>query len=88
MAEVADNGDFQVIIGMDVIASGDFALTRSTEGTWVSFCLPALDEGIDYVAKVNRMIFAGVGRNDPCPCGSTDQSGGRLKFKKCCGRVS
>ncbi len=29
-----------------------------------------------------------VGRNKPCPCGKTDPSGKRLKFKKCCGRIS
>lgn len=25
-----------------------------------------------------------ISRNDPCPCGSKDQSGKRIKYKKCC----
>jgi len=25
-----------------------------------------------------------VGRNEPCPCGSMDENGKRLKYKKCC----
>jgi len=29
--------------------------------------------------------FAGVGRNDPCPCGARDAEGKRLKYKKCHG---
>jgi len=25
-----------------------------------------------------------IGRNDPCPCGATDENGKRLKYKNCC----
>ena len=27
-----------------------------------------------------------VGRNDPCPCGSTNGQGNPVKYKKCCGK--
>jgi hypothetical protein len=27
-----------------------------------------------------------IGRNDPCPCKSTDANGKRIKYKKCCGK--
>ena len=27
-----------------------------------------------------------IQRNDPCPCGATDESGKPLKYKKCCGK--
>lgn len=33
-----------------------------------------------YVKSEDPDPFVGVGRNDPCPCGSGK------KFKKCCGR--
>lgn len=25
-----------------------------------------------------------IGRNDPCPCGATDENGKPLKYKNCC----
>ena len=28
-----------------------------------------------------------VGRNDPCPCGKTDEQGKVKKYKKCCGKL-
>lgn len=34
--------------------------------------------------SVDRYIAQGVGRNDPCPCGSTNADGKPIKFKKCC----
>jgi len=33
---------------------------------------------------IDRFIYQGVGRNDPCPCGSTNADGKPIKFKKCC----
>ena len=71
-------GGFDVIIGMDIITLGDFSITNVGGQTWVSFRTPS-KASIDYVVEVNRANFAGVGRNDPCPCGS-----GR-KYKRCCG---
>ncbi len=77
-------GGFDAIVGMDIITIGDLSITNVAGTTWVSFrtlsCV-----AIDYVAEANRLRFAGVGRNDPCPCGKTDPKGKRVKFKRCHG---
>ena len=49
---------------------------RLSGTTAPSFRVPSY-ESIDYVVLANRLQFANVGRNDPCPCGSGQ------KFKKC-----
>lgn len=73
-----------VLIGMDVIARGDFAVTNVGGKTTFSFRIPSL-ETIDYV-KQSKTPTKPItkekqpGRNDPCPCGS-----GR-KFKNCHGK--
>ena len=67
---------FEVILGMDVITLGDFAITNAGRQTWVSFRMPS-SARTDFVAELNSRTFAGVRRNQPCPCGS-----GR-KFKAC-----
>ena len=67
---------FRVILGMDVIGFGDFAITNLNGRTWMSFRTPSSDH-IDYVHEINRANFAGVRPNDLCPCGSGK------KFKKC-----
>jgi len=77
-------GDFSVIVGMDVITFGDFAVTNVGGKTWMSFRMPSC-VAIDYVAEAHRLEFAGVGRNDPCPCGKQDGAGKRIKFKRCHG---
>ncbi len=69
---------FGAIVGMDVICHGDLAITNVSGQTWFSFRTPSC-EAIDYVVEANRMTFTGIGRNDPCPCGSGK------KFKKCHG---
>ena len=33
---------------------------------------------------IDRFIYQGVGRNDPCPCGAKGENGKPKKFKKCC----
>ncbi len=69
-----------VLIGMDIICSGDFAVTHRNGKTVLSFSMPSIRE-IDFVGKPNPLERRNkVGRNDPCPCGSGQ------KFKKCCGR--
>ena len=74
-----------VLIGMDVIASGDFAVTNYEGKTYMSFRMPSI-ECIDFVKqKPTTIQVAGktlrkVGRNEPCPCGSGK------KYKHCCGR--
>lgn len=76
----APNG-FGAIVGMDVICSGDFAITNVSGQSCISFRTPSCDT-VDYVVeanRANRARFAGIGRNDPCPCGTGK------KFKKCHG---
>jgi hypothetical protein len=81
VSEFSETAQFGVIIGMDVIGQGDFSITNYGNQTWASFRIPSI-QGIDYVQEANRIRFAGVGRNDPCPCGKKDANGRRVKFKK------
>jgi len=69
---------FDAIVGMDIIGLGDFSVTNVAGMTCVSFRTPSCVV-VDYVTEFNRLQFAGVGRNDPCPCGSGK------KYKKCHG---
>jgi len=73
-------GDFGAIIGMDIITQGDLAITNVKGETWMTFRLPSI-QSIDYVAEANRLKYAGVGRNAPCPCGKKDERGKPIKFK-------
>lgn len=87
--ECADTANFGAVIGMDIIASGDFSITNVNGKTWISFRIPSIN-GIDYVAeaekieaeRTKKVLIPRVGRNDPCPCGSGK------KYKKCCGAPS
>lgn len=83
VSECEDANDFGVIIGMDIITQGDFSITNVDEKTITSFRVPSI-ETIDYVKTAKTLTFAGVGRNDPCPCGKKDSAGKPLKFKNCC----
>jgi predicted aspartyl protease len=76
----------EVLIGMDVIGNGDFAVTHKDKKTVFSFRIPSIAR-IDFVkehenaSKGTPVVAAPiVGRNSPCPCGS-----GR-KYKQCCGK--
>ena len=79
------SGDVEVLIGMDIINRGDFAVTNKDGKTNFTFRIPSI-ECIDFVKEQPAVIQSGnqphqqVGRNDPCPCGS-----GR-KYKKCHGQ--
>ena len=75
VSEQPDTEDFEVILGMDVTL-GDFAITNAGRQTWVSFRMPS-SARTDYVVEVNSRRFAGVRRNQLCPCGSGK------KFKAC-----
>jgi predicted aspartyl protease len=69
-----------VLIGMDIIGAGDFAVTNVGGKTSFSYRFPSM-ERIDFVkasAAITR-VATGVERNQPCPCGSGK------KYKKCCG---
>ncbi len=78
-------GDAEVLIGMDIIGQGDFAVTNKDGKTTFSFRMPSI-ERIDFVKQKPiptspvKRASPKIGRNDPCPCGSG------LKFKKCCGK--
>jgi predicted aspartyl protease len=79
-------GDVEVLIGMDIIGRGDFAISNKDGKTAFSFRMPSL-ERIDFVEQIKNQSKTRslpsspkVGRNDPCPCGSGK------KYKKCCGR--
>ncbi len=76
--------DFDVLIGMDIIGRGDFAVTNKDGKTVFSFRMPSM-ECIDFVKQSQHptpVISAKVGRNDPCPCGSGK------KYKRCCGTAA
>ncbi len=70
----------QVLIGMDIIGQGDFAVTNLAGKTTFTFRMPSI-ERIDFTAGTASAPLpnpkARAGRNDPCPCGS-----GR-KYKRC-----
>lgn len=70
-----------VLIGMDIIGSGDFAVTNKDGKTVFSFRIPSI-EIIDFVKHPQYRtpaLSAKVGRNAPCPCGSGK------KYKNCHG---
>ena len=77
----ASHNNFSVLVGMDVIALGDFSITHVGGKSTISFRIPSC-ETIDYVVEANRIKFAGTPRNAPCPCG------GGKKFKHCHGAVA
>lgn len=73
--------DYDLLIGMDIITTGDFAITNKDGKTMFSFRCPSF-EHIDYTKQISQppKSLPVVGRNDPCPCGSGK------KYKKCCRR--
>ncbi len=75
-------GDFGAIIGMDIIGTSDLAITNADGRTCMSFRIPSI-ETIDYAIEANRIRYAGVKPNAPCPCGKTDDKGKPIKFKFC-----
>ncbi|MGO9093945.1 MAG: SEC-C metal-binding domain-containing protein [Bryobacteraceae bacterium] len=85
VAKIPLHGHIDVIIGMDILGLGDFAVTSNQGRTTFSFCCPSRRE-IDFVAeiKASEKILPArsdkISRNSPCPCGSGK------KYKKCCGR--
>lgn len=70
-----------VLIGMDIICQGDFAVTNLGHKTKFSFRFPS-KRHIDFVEEIKADKSLKVGRNDPCPCGSGK------KFKRCHGSSS
>jgi SEC-C motif/Aspartyl protease len=81
VAQIAVQGGVDVLIGMDILGIGDFAVTHHNGNTTFSFCCPSRRE-IDFVSEIGNPAAAHstkVGRNSPCPCGSGN------KYKRCCG---
>jgi predicted aspartyl protease len=66
-----------VLIGMEIITTGDFAITNQDGKTVCSFRWPSSTK-IDFVVGTQTSS----GRNDPCPCGSGK------KYKHCCGNLA
>ena len=74
--------EFDMLIGMDIITHGDFAVTHHKGKTTLSFRTPSM-VCIDFVKKTyieQEVNEIKTGRNDPCPCGSGKKS------KHCCGQ--
>jgi hypothetical protein len=71
--------DCDILISMDIISTGDFAVTQKDDKTTFSFRFPSA-ERIDFVkSKPEPVHSTKISRNSPCPCGSGK------KYKKCCG---
>lgn len=72
---------FDILIGMDVIGKGDFAVTNFNGKTVFTYRYPScctLDFTQNSYIKPHQNTEVHVGRNDPCPCGSGK------KYKLCC----
>lgn len=91
--EMENPTGFDVIVGMDIISRGDFALTHAGKKTCVSFRIPSC-EAIDYVQQAKDLKTAktipvksekAVGRNASCPCGKKQPNGKTIKYKNCHG---
>jgi len=71
-----------MLVGMDVINSGDFIVSNFNGKTVFTFRMPSLMK-FDF-SKESYLIPVrnenkNIGRNDLCPCGSGQ------KYKRCCG---
>ena len=79
--ELSADNSVGMLIGMNIITMGDFAVTNYQGQTTMSFRVPSLQK-IDFVSsmKTGQQIIKDKipGRNDPCPCGSGK------KYKQCC----
>lgn len=74
-----DVSGVDMLIGMDIILTGDFSVTSFAGKTTFSFRMPS-QKRIDYAEEINSMNRKVMGRNAFCFCGSG------LKFKKCHGK--
>ncbi|MCL2193973.1 MAG: retroviral-like aspartic protease family protein [Treponema sp.] len=52
VTEFMDNGIFEIIIGMDIMTLGDFAVSNKDGNTTVSFRIPPSDDPIDFVKQI------------------------------------
>lgn len=74
-------GDCDILIGMDIINQGDFAVTNYNGKTVFSFRMPSIETMNFNIGEKKTFTRTSqkIGRNDPCPCGSGK------KYKNCCG---
>ena len=80
-SEIGNQG-IDVLIGMDIITTGDFSVSNYQGKTYFSFRNPSISH-TDYVQciKNSQTIYKDkTFPNELCPCGSGK------KYKKCCGR--
>ena len=78
---VSVHGNFDFIIGMDIITLGDFSVTNLKGSTKVTFSMPSIRD-LDFVEEVTeakKILAHKPGRNEACPCGSGK------KYKHCHG---
>ena len=75
--KLGDNTD--VLIGMDIITRGDFAVSNYNGQLKFTYREPSM-QPIDFVKDRTIKISDKTGRNDLCPCGSGK------KYKNCCGK--
>ncbi len=69
-----------VLIGMDIINQGDFAISNYSGRTTFSFRMPSIEETDYNLSQKQKPVsaFPTPGRNQLCPCGSGK------KYKNCC----
>ncbi len=79
VTEAVLHGDIEMLIGMDIITAGDFAITHNQGKTKMSFGIPSI-KSYDYVEKINVNNKL-IEKQRMCDCGS------RKKYIYCCGRV-
>ena len=84
--KIASAHGYDCLIGMDIIALGDFSINTFDNKTWLSFRIPSRGH-VDFVAQLNREteiatnhIKSGKPFTSPCLCGSGK------KFKNCHGK--
>jgi len=54
VSEFLDNGAFGIILGMDIITLGDFAISNKEGKTTLSFRVPPSDNPVDFVEQINN----------------------------------
>lgn len=80
-SKIGEQG-IDLLIGMDIISKGDFAISNHNGNTKFTFRIPSL---MDFDFIKNSLLSPHVstntvGRNSKCPCGSGK------KYKQCCGK--
>lgn len=67
-----------VLVGMDIISKGDFAVCTYRGVTSFTYRVPSCEKLDFVVANRSTQVTASAPRNGPCPCGSGK------KYKRCC----